>query len=105
MDNVNIDFFSFDTELNTEVEIITNKIENPQKKDKLKIKIKSDNIPIVFTKVRDLYNYIKLNCVTHNDYYIFEIINNNIKISIIMRSHKQILNYVLTYYVNYELIE
>lgn len=104
MDNINTDFFSFNTEtdIDTEIDFLSNK--DKDKPEKLQIKVISENIPQIFTKVRELYNYIKLNSDKRNDYYYFYITKNNIKISIIMKSTKQILNYILTYHVYYDLI-
>ncbi len=116
MDNINTDYFFFDnniesdTELNTEIEIVTKKtkeieIIKPEKKDKLLIRVKSDNIPYIFSKVKDLYNYIKINSIKKNEYYLFTLIKNAQQIIICMRTEKQILNYILTYHVEYDIIE
>ena len=117
MDNIETDFFSFDstlnieveTEINTELELVTKKINNIQITDnnteKLKIKLLSNDIPYIFTKVKQLYEYIKINSIKENDYYMFKIKKKNYNLMIIMRSPKQILNYILTYHVEYDVLE
>ncbi len=111
MDNINTDFFSFesDTEINTEIEYVANKskLNTPYKQsdNKLLIKVRSNNIQFIFTKVKHLYNYIKNNCIKENTYYSFLLIKDNFKLTILMKSPKSILNYILTYHVDYQLFE
>jgi hypothetical protein len=114
MDNIETNFFSFDvnieveTEINTEVELVAKKINNIEitdnKTEKLKIKLLSNDTPTIFTKVKQLYEYIKLNSVKENDYYIFKIKKNYYNLMIKMRSPKHILNYILTYHVEYDIL-
>ena len=106
-----IDYVYTETDINTEIELVTKKSKEVSVKDankekeKLKIKVRSDNINFVFTKVKDLYTYIKNNITKDENYYNFILIKNNHKIIVRMRSKKQILNYVLTYHVDYEIID
>ena len=89
-----------ETEINTEVELATKN----NKTEKLKIKLLSNDTPYIFTKVKKLYEYIKLNSIKKNEYYVFEIKKNYYNLFIYMRNHKKILNYILTYHVEYDII-
>ena len=63
----------------------------------LRMKINSDNHPIIFTKIRDLYNYIKFNSIEEDDFFLFTILKNKSNVIIKMRSIKKILHYILIY--------
>ena len=101
-DNNEVEMNSYkETEINTEIELATKNI----KTEKLKIKLLSNDTPYIFTKVKKLYEYIKLNSIKKNEYYVFEIKKNYYNLFIYMRNHKKILNYILTYHVEYDIIK
>jgi hypothetical protein len=62
-DNNEVEMNSYkETEINTEIELATKNI----KTEKLKIKLLSNDTPYIFTKVKKLYEYIKLNSIKKN---------------------------------------
>jgi len=86
-----------DDSTNIDTDIIKDRLIVTKSNKNLRMKINSDNHPIIFTKLRDLYNYIKFNSIQENDYFLFTILKNKSNVIIKMRSIKKILNYILIY--------
>jgi hypothetical protein len=90
------------TEINTEKEIINSKRKT---NNKLLIKIDSEETPMIFNNINDLYNFIKPEIIFKNNFYCYTIKKINYKITITMNTQKKILNYILTYHTIYDISE
>ena len=108
---INLEEINLDTETNLETETnfsyqntILALIEEDET-TKMNIKIKSDDHPYIFKKIKQLYKYIKIISTTNNGYYKFTLSKCGYKITINMDSPKKIFNYILTYHTQYSIIE
>lgn len=97
MENDSINLYDLNI-LKNEISLIDNN------KEIIIYKINAENHPYIFHGLTELTHYITKTSLKENEFFIFILHKNNLKITIQMRNIKNILNYILSYHIFLELI-